>query len=148
MNEKSKTIDSRHFGKFDETVEDNNDPLYESLRRMSKSLVPLNNQVKRENKKALHSSKTKLLTLAINEACCTDGLGRIDVVTREYCPGQVLYTKKFVPCFEHLVQDQQLSDTVSVDIDADSTYLPRMCKLMIILQGNCGRNPKFSCFLY
>jgi hypothetical protein len=127
-----KSVHANIIRSDDDAVDDNNDPIYESLRRMSKSLTSVKVEIKQNIKFSLHHCKTKELTSAVNEVYCTDGYGQL-VGEEQFL--QKTISKQFVPCFENSVRDFQLSDTVSIDIDENSTYLPRMCKLMIIVQG-------------
>lgn len=116
--------------------DDNDDHLYNALRRMSNALTPIISTEKYQKRLSIipfQPNIRKQLTSVLNKTYFTDGLQEIKHETLN----EPILSKKFIRCVGTSLKNCDWSDVVTLDIDSESTFLPLMCKLMIIIQGAC-----------
>ena len=108
---------------------DDEDIMYNSLRRLSTTTVKT--PIKKPSTSYIpFKTEDKKLDFTLNDIYHTDGKSEIQKVdNRKILSKKTI--KSIGTCLEYFV----LSDMISIDIDPDSTRLPLMCKLMIIVEG-------------
>lgn len=124
------------------------DEMYKSLRRLSKALSQStslnklsNNAINRKQSVIpFQPNLCKKLTFYINEIYFTNGITPVEIIQRTNRLQTKFYSKKkiltkSIRCIGTSMKNFVQSDVVSIDIDQKSTFLPMMCKLMIITQG-------------
>ena len=113
------------------------DIMYDSLCSLTN---PLKHKAKRQTKSqklspALSFDEKKTLTLVLNECFSTDGKGSIVLDPSGKLGVKRALLKKTINSIGTSLSNCDMSDNISIDIEAESTYLPLMCKLMIIVEG-------------
>lgn len=114
------------------TVED--DFMYDSLCSLTSSKNKLKKQRKQKMSPALSLEEKKTLTFVLNECLSTNGKDPISISTDKLGAKRIMYNKTINSIGTSLT-NCDISDNISIDIEAESTYLPLMCKLMIIVEG-------------
>lgn len=114
------------------------DVLYDSLCSLTN---PLKHKTRRQPKSqklspALSFDEKKTLTLVLNECFSTDGKGPVILDESEKLGIKRALYDKTINSIGTSLSNCDLSDNISIDIEGESTYLPLMCKLMIIVEGN------------
>ncbi len=116
----------------DETTEA--DILYDSLCSLTNSKNKSKKQRKQKMSPALSFEEKKTLTFVLNECLSTNGTDPISISACKLGTKRTLYDKT-VNSIGTSLANCDISDNISIDIEAESTYLPLMCKLMIIVEG-------------
>ena len=121
--------------------DDEIDEMYNSLRRLSQSTAMSTNRLRRVSPSPIpYRDIQKSLTFTLNEIYFTDGsaatTNEIDSENGISVVGtkKDLYTK-LTKSIGTSLKNCETSDMISIDIDPESTRLPLMCKLMIIVEG-------------
>ncbi len=83
---------------------------------------------------AQYKEGDKELTFTLNEVYSTDGKSAILDSCGKLASKQHLFRKK-IKSIGTTLRNCDISDVISIDIDPESTRLPMMCKLMIIVEG-------------
>lgn len=103
------------------------------LYTMLKDMTKINNEEDERKKRKLNYKGTKrLLTAKLSDITHTDGILKLSVNQNE----TFLYSKN-ISCIGTNPQDFEFSEIVSLDLQALSTRVKLMCKLIIIIQGAC-----------
>jgi hypothetical protein len=132
-------------------VEDDDDVMFQSLRRLSTAYDALNTNQNKQVRFSIANNRkmstipfqpniSKNLTFIINEIYFTNGKTSLELVQRtnnlqtKFFVRKKLFTKR-VRCVGTSLKNCVQSDVISIDIEEASTLLPMMCKLMIIVEG-------------
>lgn len=128
--------DFSSFSKSTQSEEDvtENDVLYDSLCSLSNPLNKMKKQRKHKISPALSLDEKKTLTFVLNECLSTNGKDPIHNDPNALGKKRTLY-EKTINSIGTSLNNCDVSDNISIDIEGESTYLPLMCKLMIIVEG-------------
>ena len=112
--------------------DDDDDALYNSLCSLT------NSKNKQKSKLVIspiqYKEGDKQLAFILNEVNSTDGKSEITIPNGKLGSKREIFKKKIKSIGTTLKNCDQ-SDVISIDIDPESTRLPMMCKLMIIVEG-------------
>lgn len=116
--------------------EDDADFMYNSLCSLSDPKNKLRKQRKQvSTEPILYKNVDKELTFVLNECFSTDGQAPIIVLCDENLNTKRKLYNKTIKSIGTSLKNCEISDMISIDIEAESTRLPLMCKLMIIVEG-------------
>jgi hypothetical protein len=110
-------------------VFENDFDLYTMLKDMTKVKT---DDDERKKRKIDYKGTSKLLTAKLSDIIYTDGKLKLNLTQNE----TFLYSKK-INCIGTNLKDFAFSEIVSLDLQALSTRVKLMCKLIIIIQGAC-----------
>lgn len=117
-----------NFGNEDDDI------LYNSLCRLTNSNAKHKTKAKMLISPVHYKEGNKELGFIINEVYSTDGKGSISEATGKLGSRQHISNRK-IKSIGTSLKNCDISDVISIDIDSESTKLPMMCKLMIIVEG-------------
>jgi len=126
------TISNNNKKNNNNNNDDDDDALYNSLCSLT------NSKNKQKSKLVIspiqYKEGDKQLTFLLNEVNSTDGKSEITISNGKLGTKREILKKKIKSIGTTLKNCDQ-SDVISIDIDPESTRLPMMCKLMIIVEG-------------
>lgn len=110
------------------------DALYNSLCRLTNSSSKPKSKSKVVVSSVQYKEGHKELAFTLNEVYSTDGKGPMNDSDGKLGTKQHLFRQK-IKSIGTSLKNCDISDVISIDIDPESTRLPMMCKLMIIVEG-------------